>query len=64
MCLQIERPLTATNQWSAKDRSDQMIVGQLSDEHWRNGPWVSEHGQEPREFILFGFYPRAVRSRC
>lgn len=50
MYLQIRRSLFAINQCSVGDRLDQMIVGQLLNEHWRNGSWVSKYGQNPCKF--------------
>jgi len=47
MCVQIELSSIAINQWSVEHRLDQMTVGQLFDEYWRNGSWVSKLGQNP-----------------
>lgn len=47
MYVQINQSIFAINQCSVRDRLDQMIVGQLSNEHWRNGSWVSKYRQIP-----------------
>lgn len=52
MCVQIKRSSVASNQCSATDRLDQMVVGQLLNKHWKNGSRVSKYRQNPCKSLM------------